>query len=324
MRLFVLLLCGVLASGLPATAQMTGKDLDGVTIKSKKLTARAILDSIYANARHNYAEPVAVSGTFTASYTRDTDTAFFAQVPVYLQKKEDFTYSWLLWDTTDRGILQDQIQSKAQWDRVFTIPDGPFPSRSNVMDFIHRLYNINDTKRVLYASDGSEEDPHFYLLFRPKGKIHLPLVIRPFISSLSPDSLFSYSLLKIRRKGWVVTAHESALLLADPAQLQELIATRSYTRALELIAAAKAQPSLRRNVHRKEWLPGPDGRYRIHRSVDSDNLFNVSLALFKRFPDPEGYLGTSEVIYAYEKPIPEKTQILTLMQLLRDRNQYPK
>ncbi|RYD52815.1 MAG: hypothetical protein EOP52_01320 [Sphingobacteriales bacterium] len=308
---------------LTSFGQIKDQDLDGITVTSKKITVRDIIDSVYTNAPRNYAEPGQLSGTYLAYYNRGADTAFYTQVPVYLRKGKEFTYGSLLWDSTRKGVVvQDHIQSKAQWDRVFSLNDRPFPVATNVMTFMKSLDDISDTKRVLYASDQNETDPHFYLLFRPKGKIGIPIILRPFISSLDKDSLFSYTILKIRRKGWVVTYVESALLLNDPAKLTELIRTSSFTRAQELIAAAKAQERLRRFGIAREWWPGPDGRYRIHRFMHTDNLLNLSLALFKKFPDPEGYIGTSETVYEYETAVPESLQPFSLDDLLKDRKKY--
>ncbi len=103
---------------------------------------------------------------------------------MYLRKGREYTYGSLLWDSTNKGTMRDNIRSKAQWDRVFSINDKPFPAGTNVMEVMKSLDNIANTKRILYASDMAEDDPHFYLLFRPKGKIGVPLLIRPFISSL--------------------------------------------------------------------------------------------------------------------------------------------
>ncbi len=318
--LFALLLSFFWTSS--AQAQIKDQDLEGITVKSKKLSVRDILDSIVANAPRNYAEPMELAATYTASYTRGTDTAFYAQVPVYLKKGKEYTYGNLLWDSTDKGTMHDNIRSKAQWDRVFTINDRPYPAGTNVMAVMKSLDGIADTKRILYASDQDETDPHFYLLFRPKGKGSIPIIIRPFISDIDEDSLFSYTLLKIRRRGWVITAHESALLLNDPTKLKELIETSSFTRARALIDSAKAQPNLRRFGMYREWMPSDKGRYYIYRSGRSDNLLNFSMALFKKFPDPEGYLGTGEIEYDYVKDLPEKLVPFELGELLKDRKKY--
>lgn len=319
---FVFWLLFLIGSALNSLGQIKDQDLDGITITSKKLTVRDIIDSIYANAPRNYAEPAAVSGTYTAYYSRGRDTAFYTQVPVYLRKEKNVVYSPLLWDSTHKGVVQDRIQTKAQWDRVFTLNDRPFPASTNVLAFVKSLNDISDTRRILYASDQDESDPHFYLLFRPKGKASIPLILRPFISSLDKDSLISYTVLKIRRKGWVVTYYESALLLNDPDKLTELIRTTSFTRAQELIATAKAQEGLRQFGMSREWRPGPDGRYRVYRFMRTDNLLNISLALFKKFPDPEGYSGTSETVYAYDTDLPEALQPFSIDELLKDRKKY--
>ncbi len=79
MRIFFFLLL----LSLPATAQIKDQDLAGITVKSKKLTVRDILDSVVKNAPRNYAEPMAFGGIYTASYTRGTDTAFYGRMPVF-------------------------------------------------------------------------------------------------------------------------------------------------------------------------------------------------------------------------------------------------
>ena len=299
----------VLALGFCATsqAQIKDQDLDGVSIATKRLDVREIIDSINKNAPSNYAEPEVIAGTYTSLYSRTTDTVFALSMPAYVRMGEKGIYGELMRDSTLVVTPTDNRETKAHFDRTLIITNSPFPAKTSTLALIKRLYEIEDTEHLLFGREGTEDDPYFYILFRPKKKVSIPLLIRPFISSIDKDSLFSYSLLKIRRKNWVLVSYESSLLMAPPATVTELIKTTSFSRARALIVEVKGQTALRRLVSQREWQPSDeDGKYHFKYTLKSDNLLNVSLAVFKKFPHPGGYIGTATFTADPTMPLPAK------------------
>ncbi len=319
------LLCLLLSlTALSATAQISDQELLGVTVKSRRLDVRQILDSINKNAPANYAEPDTIAGIYQSRYNRGTDTLFSISMPAYILKKEDGNYGELLRDTTRIVVPNDHRKTKAHFDRTLTITNAPFPAKTSTMAFVKRLYEIKETSHMLYGREGTDDDPYFYLLFRPKKKKGIPLIARPFVSSIDKDSVLSYWLIKIRRKNWTMVSYEAGILLSAPETGDELIKTQSFDRARALIESAKNQTNLRRYVIRQEWQPQDDGRYRFQHSMQSDNLLNFSLALFRKFPDPGGYAGTAEFTADPQLPIPPKDVLrpYNINSYSKERSQY--
>lgn len=321
---YLLLCLSLWVFSLSATAQIKDQEIGGITVKSKRLDVRQILDSINKNAPANYAEPAAIAGYYKGSYQRGTDTIFGISIPTYLFKKEDGKYGELLRDTTLVITPKDNRKTKAHFDRTLTISSSPFPAKSSTMNAVKKLYEIENTDHILYGREGTDDDPYFYILFRPKKKKGIPLIARPFVSSIDKDSLLIYSLIKIRRKGWVMVSQESALLMATPATVNELIKTTSFARAHALIEDAKTQPNLRRYVRSLEWDLRPDGKYYFQQAMQSDNLLNISLALFKKFPDPGGYIGTAIFTADPQMPTPAKEVLkpYNIADYSKERGQY--
>ena len=316
----------VLALGFCATAQaqIKDQDLDGVSIATKRLDVREIIDSINKNAPSNYAEPEVIAGIYTSLYSRTTDTVFALSMPAYVRMGEKGIYGELLRDSTLVVTPTDNRKTKAHHDRTAVITDNPFPAKTSTMALIKRLYEIKETDHILFGREGTEEDLYFYILFRPKKKIHLPLIARPFISAIDKDSLTSYSILKVRRNNWVLVSYESALLIGPPESVKEISKTTSYNRALALIESLKAQTNLRRYIRQEAWQLGADEKYHFQRSLQSDNLLNISMALFKKFPDPGGYVGTATFTADSQLPLPPKEVLkpYTIGDWTKERGQY--
>ncbi len=307
-----------------ALAQIKDQDLDGVTVKSKRLDVRQIMDSINKNAPSNYAEPEAIAGNYTSVYSRITDTVFALSMPACVLKTEKGVYGEMMRDSTLVVTPVDHRKTKAHLDRTLIISNNPFPAKTSTLASIKRLYEIEDVEHVLFGKEGTDEDPYFYILFRPKKKVRIPLIARPFISAIDKDSLFSYSLLKIRRKNWALVSSESAMLIAPPATVTELIKTTSFTRARTLIEEVKTQTNLRRLINQREWQLSEDGKYHFKQSMQSDNLLNISLALFKKFPHPGGYIGTATFTAAPEIALPAKANLkpYSIWDWSKERGQY--
>lgn len=320
-RLLCLSLC---LWAFSATAQIQDQELGGITVKSKRLDVRQIIDSINQNAPANYAAPDAIAGHYTSVYNRGTDTVFALSMPAYLLKKEDGQYGELLRDSTQTVTPLDRRKTKAHFDRTLLITKAPFPTKTSTMALVKRLYEIKETDHILYGREGSDEDPYFYILFRPKKKRGIPLIARPFVSSIDKDSFFSYRIIKIRRKGWAMVSHEAAMLISAPEMVDDIIKTTSFARAQALIEAAKAQTNLRRYVQEHDWELHDDGKYHFHHSMQSDNLLNFSLALFKKFPDPGGYIGTGTFTADPQLPLPAKEVLkpYDIGHYSKERSQY--